>query len=322
MPLVSSKYRPPKKIFRNPDVSTLYAALLRKVNGVTQTTERLELPDGDFMDLDWSYATQKTNTCVIILHGLEGHAHRPYVLGAAKIFNENSIDCCAVNYRSCSGEPNRVFSNYHSGRTEDVRAVVNHVLNKGNYDKIIINGFSLGGNLTLKFAGEKTDLPKEVKLAIAVSTPVDLEGCMHQLHRPRNFVYATDFLLTLKKKLKDKQEQFPDLISDHDIKKVKSLKAFDDFYTSKANGFLDALDYYRKSSSRQFIPEIEIPTLLINAKNDSFLSETCYPREEAEKMSNLYFEIPDYGGHVGFVDSDQIYYNEKRAIAFVKDHLA
>ncbi len=318
MPIVPSKYQPTKKIFRNPDVSTLYAALLRKVNGIAQTTERLELSDGDFMDLDWSYAPQKTDTCVIVLHGLEGHAHRPYVLGTAKIFNKNNVDCCAVNYRGCSGEPNRVFSNYHSGRTEDVREVVNDVLNKG-YRKIIIKGFSLGGNLTLKFAGEKAGLPKEVKAVIAVSTPVDLEGCMHQLHSPRNFLYATDFLFTLRKKLKDKQQKFPDLITTHDIQKIKSLKAFDDFYTSKANGFKDALDYYRKSSSRQFIPEIEIPTLIINAKNDSFLSETCYPNEEAEKMNNLFFEIPDYGGHVGFVDAHNIYYNEKRAIEFVKD---
>ena len=124
MPIVPSKYLPPQKIFRNADISTLYAALLRKVQGVRQTTERLELSDGDFMDMDWSFAEGKTETCIIVLHGLEGHAHRPYVLGTAKIFNENKVDCCAVNYRSCSGEPNRVFSTYHSGRTEDVREVV------------------------------------------------------------------------------------------------------------------------------------------------------------------------------------------------------
>jgi len=320
MPIVPSKYLPPQKIFRNADISTLYAALLRKVQGVRQTTERLELSDGDFMDMEWSFAEGKTETCIIVLHGLEGHAHRPYVLGTAKIFNENKVDCCAVNYRSCSGEPNRVFSTYHSGRTEDVREVVDYVLDKGYY-KIIIKGFSLGGNLTLKYAGEKEFLPKEVKAAIAISTPVDLEGCMHQLTSARNVLYATDFLYTLKKKLKYKQQQFPEKITKHDVQKVKSLKAFDDYYTAKANGFKDALDYYRKSSSRQFIPEIEIPTLLINAKNDSFLSETCYPTEEAQKMSNLYFETPDYGGHVGFVDSHNIYYNEKRAIEFVKEKI-
>ncbi|WP_390454500.1 YheT family hydrolase, partial [Chryseobacterium sp. Alg-005] len=239
MPLLSSQYLPPGRVFRNGDISTLYSALLRKVNGVSQIRERLELPDGDFMDLEWSYGSKKADSCVIILHGLEGNAQRPYVLGAARIFNENGIDCCAVHYRSCSGEPNRLFSSYHSGRTEDVKTVLEYVLEKGDYRNICINGFSLGGNLALKFVGENEFLPKEVKAVIAISTPVDLEGCMRSLQTPRNILYSTDFLITLKNKLKEKEKMFPDQLSQDDIRKIKSLKEYDDFYTSKANGFKD-----------------------------------------------------------------------------------
>ena len=319
MPLIPSKYQPPKRIFRNPDVSTLYAALLRKVDGVLQERERLELSDGDFMDLDWSFSKQKTDTCIIVLHGLEGHAQRPYILGTAKIFNENSVDCCAVNYRSCSGETNRNFGSYHSGRTEDVEAVVQHILAKNKYRNLILKGFSLGGNLTLKYVGEHQHLPKEIKVAFAVSTPVDLKGCMNMLNKPRNFVYATDFLHTLKKKLIEKEKQFPHQLSAQDIRKIKNLKAYDDFYTSKANGFRDAYDYYQKSSAKQFLHSIPVPTLLINAENDSFLSDSCYPKTEAEHNNLLHLEITKYGGHVGFVDAQNVYYNERRALAFWKE---
>ncbi|UOU97651.1 alpha/beta fold hydrolase [Chryseobacterium daecheongense] len=320
MPLLSSQYLPPKILFRNGDISTLYSALLRKVTGVNQIRERLELPDGDFMDLEWSYSPKKADSCVIILHGLEGNAKRPYVLGAAKIFNENGIDCCAVHYRSCSGEPNRLFSSYHSGRTEDVKTVLESVLER-DYRNIYINGFSLGGNLALKFAGENEVLPKEVKAVIAVSTPVDLEGCMRSLQTPRNILYSTDFLLTLKGKLKEKEKMFPDQLSQDDIRKIKSLKEYDDFYTSKANGFKNALDYYAKSNSLQFLPYIQVPTLIINAKNDSFLSGSCYPTEIANKNEHLFLEIPNYGGHVGFVDKNNVYYTEKRSLEFIQNTL-
>lgn len=320
MPLIPSSYQPPYKIFRNADVATLYSALLRKVEGVSQIRERLELPDGDFMDLDWSYAQTSSDKCVIAFHGLEGHAGRPYILGIAKIFNQNGFDCCAPNYRDCSGEHNRVFASYHSGKTEDVQSVVKYVLKKGSYSEIVLIGFSLGGNLVLKYSGENK-FPKEIKATIAVSTPVDLKGCMYALHSRRNFVYAKDFLYTLKSKLKDKQKNFPDQLSLHEIRRIKTLKEYDDYYTARANGFADAMDYYLKSSSSQYLPEIEIPTLIINAQNDTFLSESCYPVAISEKKNNLFLETPEFGGHVGFVDKNNLYYPERRAWEFVKEVL-
>lgn len=318
MPIIKSTYQPPKKIFRNADVSTLYSGLIRKVDGVKQTRERIWLSDGDFLDLEWSFAKEKTDKCIVALHGLEGNASRPYILGITKIFNENKFNCCAVNYRGCSGENNKSFGTYHSGKTDDLQAVIQHILNKNQYKKLVLNGFSLGGNLALKYCGEHNNLPEEIKAVIAVSTPVDLEACMKMLRKKRNFIYSKNFLIELKQKLKLKVKDYPERVTKADIQAIKTLKAFDDFYTSKAHGFADAIDYYTKNSAKQFLKNIKIPTLIINAKNDSFLSESCYPIKEAEENPNITLEIPNWGGHLGFVDSENIYYNEKRAIEFVK----
>ena len=146
MPVIESTYKPPfwaKKSF----VSTVFSGLARKVDGVDQTRERITLPDTDFLDLDWSYAEEKSNKIIILLHGLEGSAQRPYITGSAKLFNNNGIDAVGVNFRGCSGEPNLLFRSYHSGATEDLDAVVQHVLSKGIYDEIYIKGISLGANM-------------------------------------------------------------------------------------------------------------------------------------------------------------------------------
>ncbi|NHF58829.1 alpha/beta fold hydrolase [Flavobacteriaceae bacterium TP-CH-4] len=318
MPLVSSSYRPPL-LFKNGHFSTIYSGLVRSVEGVTQERERLDLPDGDFMDLDWSFSTIPTQKVIILLHGLEGNAQRAYIKGSAKIFKGHGYDACAVNLRSCSGEINRLYRSYHSGATEDLEAVINHILETRNYKDIYLKGFSLGGNMTLKYLGEGRDIPAEIKAAVAISVPCDLHSSLKQLLMPKNILYAIRFKKHLVGKLKAKQQLFPEKITDADIKAVETLKDFDDIYTSRAHGFKDALDYYTQCSSRQFLPNIPIPSLIINARNDSFLGPECYPHQEAEQNPQLFLEVTDYGGHVGFFDQGNAYYNEKRAIKFLNE---
>ncbi|MFC0604447.1 YheT family hydrolase [Winogradskyella pulchriflava] len=318
MPIIESTYKPPfwaKKSF----TSTVFSGLARRVKGVEQTRERITLPDSDFLDLDWSYAEQKSNKVIILLHGLEGNAQRPYITGTAKLFNQNGIDACAVNFRGCSGEPNLLYRSYHSGATEDLEAVVNHILSKDTYDDIYIKGISLGANMALKYVGERNDVPKEIKAVIAISTPCDLKGSCDELLSLKNKHYAIRFLNHLKDKLKPKLIQFPDNIPVTDFKSIKTLIDFDDVYTAKAHGFKNALDYYEKASCLQFLPNIKVPSLIINALNDSFLSATCYPVKMAKENPNLYLEMPKYGGHVGFIDKRNVYYNEWRALGFVKE---
>ncbi|WP_296382886.1 alpha/beta fold hydrolase [Winogradskyella sp.] len=316
MPIKESTYKAPfwaRKGF----VSTVFSGLARKINGVEQERERITLPDSDFLDLDWSFAQEKSNKVIILLHGLEGHAQRPYITGTAKLFNDNGIDAIGVNFRGCSGEPNLLFRSYHSGATEDLDAVVKHVLTKNQYDKIYIKGISLGANMALKYVGEGNDLPKELKAIIAVSSPCDLKGSCDQLLSLKNKPYAVRFLGHLKDKLIPKLDQFPNNISVADFNKIKTLIDFDNVYTSKAHGFRDALDYYEKASCLQFLPNIKVPSLIINALNDSFLSADCFPVKEAKHNPNLFLEMPKYGGHVGFIAKGNIYYNEQRALDFI-----
>ena len=320
MPILPSPYTPPL-LFRNGHAATIYAGLFRKVNGIVQERERMELEDGDFMDLDWSYAAKPTQKVAILLHGLEGHGQRPYITGSAKILNQARIDACAVNFRGCSGETNRLYRSYHSGATEDLDAVIQHILSTRDYSEILIKGISLGGNMTLKYLGEGRTIPKEVKAAIGVSVPCQLHDSLVQLLKPKNWAYAKRFRNHLVAKLKAKQQLYPNLITDEQIRNIKTLKDFDDLYTSKAHGFRDALDYYEQCSSRQFLNNIKVPVLIINSLDDSFLGESCYPVEEAERNPNLYLRLPRFGGHVGFIENGNISYSEKVSLSFISKFL-
>lgn len=318
MPLISSDYRPPL-IFKYGHFSTIYSGLFRKVTGLVQNRERLELPDGDFMDLDWSYAENDSKKVVVLLHGLEGNAQRPYITGSAKAFNAFGVDACAVNFRGCSEQTNRLYRSYHSGATEDLDAVVQHLVSDKPYTEIYIKGFSLGGNMALKYIGESRSVPTAVKCVVGVSVPCDLYDSLCMLLKPKNYLYARRFRHHLVAKLYKKLPLFPDKISINDINNIKNLKDFDDIYTSKAHGFKNALDYYDKCSCKQFLADIKIPTLIINASNDSFLGPKCYPYQEAQQNQDVHLEVPSFGGHVGFYAAYNQFYSEKRAIKFVQD---
>ncbi|TNF67777.1 MAG: alpha/beta fold hydrolase [Bacteroidetes bacterium] len=318
MPLLSSTYRP-EVFFRNGHLATIYSALLRKVEAPEQIRERITLPDGDFIDLDWSRADGPTDKVLILLHGLEGNAQRPYMVGSARLFNTSGYDVCAVNLRGCSGEPNLLFRSYHSGATEDLEAVIQHIEKAHAYSRIYLKGFSLGGNLILKFLGERPHYSNRIAGAAAISVPCDLYDSLLELNKPKNWLYARRFLTTLREKVLEKQKRFPGRITLEEAGKIRSLRDFDDYYTSRAHGFADAIDYYTRCSSLQFLEGIRVPTLLLNARNDSFLGPHCYPGEVCKNHPRLFFESPDYGGHVGFVGEGTYYYSEQRSLEFLRE---
>lgn len=317
MPILESTYKP-SFYFKNGFTSTVYSGLIRRIDGLKQERERIELPDGDFLDLDWSFAEEKSNKVIILLHGLEGNAQRPYITGTAKLFNHNGIDALSVNFRGCSGEPNRNYYSYHSGATEDLHDVIKHAIHQKGYSEIYLKGVSLGANIILKYLGERDTIPEEVKAAIAISVPCSLKDSAKALHSFKNVLFHDRFKKHLLNSLKLKQQNFPNELTLDELNSVKTLNDFDNLYTSKAHGFKDAVDYYEKSSSLQFLPNIKTPTLIINALNDSFLSPECFPVKEAKNNPNLYLEMPQYGGHAGFVDKKNVYYNEKRALEFTQ----
>jgi hypothetical protein len=226
------------------------------------------------------------------------------------------MDAICVNFRGCSGQINTQFFSFHSGQTEDLKDVIAHVISNHNYDSIFLNGISLGGNIVLKYLGETLDVPKQIKAAMAVSVPVDLAGSSKALHRFKNCLFHIYFMIGLKLKLRQKQRQFPTKISRLSLWRIWTLRALDEFYTSRANGFKDAAEYYNKSNSLQYLPAITTPVLILNALNDTFLTETCYPNAIAEDNPFIYLETPKHGGHVGFILPGKVYYNEFRAAEF------
>jgi len=316
MPLIKSDYSPPW-IFKNGHVSTIYSAKLRPSVYLPQERERLTLPDNDFIDLDWSYANHSKNRLAILLHGLEGNAQRPYIKAAGLQLVNSNWDVAAVNYRGCSGENNLAYQSYHSGKTDDLEVIINHILEKDTYQEIVLLGFSLGANLLLKYLGERNNVPFEIKKGVAISVPTSLRGSLESLMKPENWLYSKAFLINLKNKYRLKIKQHPNKMNVSALGKIKTLKDFDDMYTSKAHGFKDAYDYYKQNSSNQFISTINIPILILNAKNDSFLNKDCYPYRIAENSKNIFLETPLYGGHVGFHQTNKEYYSEKRTLQFL-----
>jgi len=316
MPIIESKYTA-SGLFKSGHFSTIYSAKLRPSPLLKQERERIDLPDGDFMDLDWSYTKKKTQKVAILLHGLEGNAQRVYIKGQGKILKKHGWDIVAVNFRGCSGEVNKVYNTYNAGKTEDLDEVIQYILKNKKYTQLDLVGFSLGGNVILKYLGEGRDHPKEIHKGVAISTPVHLKGSLESLDKFYNKVYSTSFLLDLRQKYKVKMQQFPEKMSVADLKKIKSLYDFDNIYTAPANGYKDADEYYAKSSSLQFLPNINIPILILNAKNDTFLSPECYPKDIAERHENIHLEMPKHGGHVGFHINNTEYYSETRTLEFL-----
>jgi uncharacterized protein len=304
----------------NPHVQTIMPSLLRKVTGVTYRRERIDTPDGDFLDLDWSKVG--ASRLAIVLHGMEGDSGRHYVLAMVKALNCGGWDAVALNFRGCSGECNNKPRFYHSGDTEDLRTAVSHVIAGANYPEVALIGFSLGGNVILKYLGEQADnVHPHVKKAVTFSVPCDLSACEVKITKAGGGIYLKRFLRLLHKKIKMKMRIMPGSMDDKGYNQIKTLRDFDDRYTAPLHGFRDALDYYEKSSCGPFLRNISVPTLLVNSADDPFLADAAYPVREARASSHLVLEVPDFGGHVGFVAFNRLgeYWSESRAVAFLND---
>ncbi len=315
MPLLTSKpYQRPKWLF-NGHLETIYPTLFRKVEGINPTRERINTSDGDFLDLDW-YRNDSAKL-IIISHGLEGNSRRAYMAGMAKEFVRNGFDVLTWNFRGCSEEQNLKPIFYHSGATYDLDVVVNH--GEQAYEEIALIGFSLGGNLTLKYLGEIGNKKKQIKRAVAISVPLDLGNSCDKISSGTNLIYSNRFLTTLKSKVIRKAGIFPQEFDLRKLDQIKTLRAFDDLITGPLHGFSDAEEYYRVNSSLQFLEQIEVPALILNAKNDPFLSVSCYPEKLATLLEKVYFEFPNHGGHVGFTSGlkEKTYYSEQRAVEFI-----
>ena len=322
MPLLKSTFFPTLP-FRNSHFNTIYRSLFMK-EVFEYSRKRVTTWDQDFIDLDFSLVGSKT--LVILIHGLEGSSQSKYILAATSEFNNEAMDTVAFNLRGCSGEDNLLLQTYHSGKTDDVHFIINYILKNYSYQNIVLAGYSLGGNLTLKYMGEfaKT-LSSKIKCAIAVSVPVDLASSSVAMSSYKNKIYMEAFLKTLRLKVLEKAHKFPEFKLDKDkLFKAKAFSDFDALYTAPVYGYSGAEDYWEKASSKPYLKSIETPTLLISSEDDPFLAAACFPIKEAKTSKNFYLEMTKYGGHVGFISSfliDKNRWLENRMLNFIKQHL-
>jgi uncharacterized protein len=323
MPLVEARRYTPAPLHIGGHLQTILPSAFRRVRGVTYRRERLELPDGDFVDMDWASAvpnssSKRAQRVVVLSHGLEGDSHRHYILALAKLFTRHGWDALAWNCRSCSGEMNRLPRLYHHGATEDLAAVVQFAIRQRKYTQVALVGVSLGGNLTLKYLGENGDsLPPEVIGGVGISVPADLVAGEEILALPDRRIYQQRFLKKLRPKVEVMAQRVPGIsLTGYD--QIKRFREFDDRYTAPLHGFASALDYYTRVSSNQFVERITRPALLLSARNDPFLAPSCFPEAIALRHRSFYVEITEQGGHVGFMQlAKEFSYSELRALEFI-----
>ncbi len=316
MPVVESLRFSPPWPFTHSHFSTLYPYLYRGKPKHVYNRERIHTPDYDFFDVD--YLRNGHSKLAIICHGLEGSSSSQYVAGLVQVL-KTDWDVAAINYRSCSGEINLTATLYHSGFTADLHTLVKR--EEDNYSEIVMIGFSLGGNMVLKYTLDGIyELSHKISTVVAVSVPCDLEHSGYKLLKWHNMLYVRAFLKTLKEKMKAKYDQGFSEIRIDLLEKTNTLFDFDEYFTGPLHGFGDALGYYRACSSRPFLNNVSIPTLILSAQNDSFLSPECFPVQEAIGNENLYLLAPKYGGHVGFSAwSSTPYWSEKVISLFLKE---
>lgn len=320
MPILASDFNPSLP-FKNAHFNTMYRPLFMK-DTINYKRKRITTWDADFIDLDFSIVG--SSSLVLLIHGLEGSAYSNYMITTSNYLNKDGFDTVSMNLRSCSGEDNLLLKTYHSGKTDDVHFIIKHLITNYNYKNIIIVGFSLGGNLTLKYLGEYNDIPTQVKGGIAVSVPIDLTSSQAELIKLKNKIYLNEFIKSIKLKMLEKADKFPDFNLNKELLfKATKFRHLEKQYTVPVFGFKNSEDYWQKASSKLYIPKIKIPTLLINSLDDSFLSKECYPFDEAENSSKFHLLTPNYGGHVGFISSfsDQEKWIEKNITHFIKENI-
>ncbi len=319
MPIVASAFRPPV-LLRNGHLQTVIPVLLKRRFATAFRPQCLELADGDFLDLNW-FSSHRTKVA-ILSHGLEGSSKDACVRGMADRLVENGWDVLAWNYRGCGVKPNRLVRSYHSGETGDLKTIID--VAAAQYPTIALVGFSLGGNVTLKYLGEDLNHPAVVA-GVAISAPVDLKSSANAIDRNwGNLLYRRRFIRKLIAKYEAKAVRFPEALNRGASRKIHTLGEFDDLYTAPIHGFLDALDYWKQASAKPYLGRVRIPVLLLNALDDPFLASGSFPIAEAQVSPNLFLEAPKSGGHIGFIDSICNYrpWYELRTVEFLAKSLA
>ena len=315
----------PSYLLKNRHIQTVYASLFRKLPQLNFEPETFWLSDGDFVDAYWHTTTPRTNTnsIVILFHGLAGSYKSPYIQGAVAALSNAGFSTVVLHFRGCSGRDNLKAHSYHSGDTKDAKEFIKSLHIRYPEAKLFGIGYSLGANMLLKLLGEEGE-NSLLTAAVAVSAPMLLNISASRMNRGFSRFYQSLLLKDLNRALEKKYEKH-DMqkllgLQKKDIKKLTNFWLFDEAYTAKINGFASAQDYYKTSSSKQFLKKIQIPTLIIHAKDDPFMTPEVIPTQ-AEVSRKVKLEILEHGGHVGFVSGTLLkpkYWLDTRVVTFLK----
>ncbi len=295
MPLINSAFRPAWWL-RSDHAQTLWPAFFRRRRPLDITWERVELDDGDFLDLAWSGPAD--GPIVLFLHGLQGSIESHYATGIMYRLSSAGFRVCLMHFRGCGREPNRLPISYHSGKTDDPQAILLHIQQTQGRAPYGAIGVSLGGNVLLKWLGEQGD-QSPLRRAMAISVPFRLEDCAQRLEHGLSRVYQYHLVRSLQDSYRCKFARIASPL-DIDVGQLDTFRLFDDQVTAALHGFDGVDDYYTRSSCRPFIPAIRVPTLILHARYDPFMYPGTAPQVD-ELPANVWLEIPEHGGHVGFI---------------------
>lgn len=303
-----------------PHAQTVWPAMIRRARPVPLTRERLELPDGDFVDIDW---TGGIGPIVVILHGLQGSSRSQHVRGLLAAFGRRGWRGAVMHFRGCSGEPNRLPRTYHSGETGDIGYVVRRLRARHPSTPIAAVGYSLGGNVLLKWLAERGPAA-DLDAAVAVSVPFVLSRAADRLECGFSRVYKRHFIADLQRTVLEKFRHRPGPLDIDAVRREWTFRGFDERVTAPLHGFRSAEHYYDTASCRQYLCGVVRPTLIVHALDDPFMTPDAVPRRE-ELAPSIRLELSASGGHVGFVEGNSPwsarYWLEDRIPCFLGEQL-
>ncbi len=302
-------------------LQTVFGTLFRRRPAIGLRRERVELADGDFLDLDWTPGAG--GPVVLLLHGLEGSSDSPYARGMLETIHARGWRGVVMHFRGCSGVPNRLPRSYHSGDTGDVSEIVRRLKARDDVSTVAVVGYSLGGNVLLKWLGEQGP-SAPIVAAVAVSVPYTLSLAADRLAMGLSRIYQRRLIVDLLAKLRHKFARGDSPVDLELAGGSRNFWEFDDRVTAPLHGFEDVHDYYTRSSSRQYLTGIRIPTLMLHAEDDPFMTPEVLPSQE-ELSPDIQLEVSTTGGHVGFVHGElpwrPRYWLEERIPDFLQTHL-
>ncbi len=303
------------------DLQSLWGYLSRYRFSIPWRRERWDTPDGDFLDIDFLDAQSPESPTLLCVHGLEGSSRSHYMKGIARAAAARGWRSVALNFRSCGGEPNRLPRFYHSGETGDIGFAARRLAERFE-GPLLLAGFSLGGNVLLKWLGECGEaLPEKVRGAVAISTSFAPGESATAIDSARGFIYRRHLLASCKRKGLALARRHPGLIDPERVRRSRTFYEFDRWVTAPVHGFRDELEYYADSSCLRFIPRIRVPALLINSRDDPIVPPHTYPQSEVEESPWLRGMFVSHGGHAGFVEGKNPfapeYWAEKCAVSFL-----